>query len=53
MPFYKIRRYFPRAGRRLGASRDSPPLPDEHLMVGLFDCLLLGETDCILEPYVQ
>ncbi|ETN44058.1 uncharacterized protein HMPREF1541_10923 [Cyphellophora europaea CBS 101466] len=53
MPFYNIRRYILRTGRRLGCGRDSPPLPGEHLMIVLFDCLLLDNVDCMFEPYVQ
>lgn len=53
MPFYKIRRYVPRAGRRLGCTRDSSSLPEEHPMIIYLDCLLLDGTDCILEAYVQ
>ncbi|ETN45865.1 uncharacterized protein HMPREF1541_00046 [Cyphellophora europaea CBS 101466] len=53
MPFYKIRRYIPRAGRHLGCGRDSPPLAEEHLMIVLFDCLLLDNVDCVFEPYMQ
>lgn len=51
VPFYKIRRYVRRAGRRLGCARDSPPLPEEHLMVVFFDILLLDDTDCVFESY--
>ena len=50
MPFYKIRRYVSRAGRRLGCARDSPPCEDEHLMMVFYDVLLLDNVSCLHEP---
>ena len=51
MPFFVIRRYITRAGRRLGCDQDSPPSPDEHLMIVFYDLLLLDDTHCINEAY--
>ncbi|KAK5936458.1 hypothetical protein PMZ80_011302 [Knufia obscura] len=53
MPFYKIRRYVTREGRRLGCAEDSPPDPGEHLMVVFHDILLWDERKCIDEIYSQ
>ncbi|KAK5936570.1 hypothetical protein PMZ80_011168 [Knufia obscura] len=53
MPFYKIRRYVTREGRRLGCAEDSPPDPNEHLMVVFHDILLWDERKCIDETYSQ
>src|SRR4051812_36294704 len=39
MPFYKIRRYVSRASCRIGCRGDSPPEPDEHLMIVFHDLL--------------
>ncbi|KAK5219359.1 hypothetical protein LTR47_011506 [Exophiala xenobiotica] len=50
MPFYKIRRYVTREGRRLGCARDSPPSEDEHLMIMFYDMLLLDNILCLHEP---
>jgi DNA ligase-4 len=49
MPFHKIRRHVTREGRRLGCARDPPASHDEHLMVMLFDLLLLDDTVCLHE----
>ena len=51
MPFFVIRRYVTRAGRHLGCDQDSPPSPDEHLMIVFYDLLLLDDTHCISEAY--
>ncbi|KAK5069354.1 hypothetical protein LTR51_008604 [Lithohypha guttulata] len=53
MPFYKIRRYVTREGRRLGCGEDSPPEPDEHLMIIFHDILLWNRHSCIHETYMQ
>ena len=51
MPFFKIRRYVTRARRRLGCDQDSPPSPQEHLMIVFHDLLLLDDTNCTDEAY--
>jgi DNA ligase-4 len=51
VPFYKIRRYVTREGRQLGCDQDSPPSPDEHLMMMFYDIHLLDDLSCIYEPY--
>ena len=51
MPFYKIRRHVLRAEHRLDYAEDSPPSDEEHLMIMLFDLLLLDYTHCLVEPY--
>ena len=33
--------------------RDSPPSPDEHLMIIFYDLLLLDDTHCINEAYAD
>ncbi|KAK5080412.1 hypothetical protein LTR05_008661 [Lithohypha guttulata] len=52
-PFYKIRRYVTREGRRLGCAEDSPPDPDERLMIIFHDVLLWNEHKCIDKSYTQ
>ncbi|KAI5204492.1 DNA ligase/mRNA capping enzyme [Aureobasidium subglaciale] len=41
--FDKIRKHVSRAGTFLGAENDTPRQPDEHLMIILFDLLLLDD----------
>ena len=53
MPFYKIRRYVTREGRRLGCAQDSPLDPNEHLMVIFHNILLWDRHKCIDETYTQ
>jgi DNA ligase-4 len=53
MPFYKIRRYVTREGRRLGCAEDSAPDPEEHLMIVFHDILLWDNRRCIDETYTQ
>jgi DNA ligase-4 len=53
MPFHRIRQYVRREGRRLGYARDSPVLEEEHLMVMLFDLLLLDDIVCLHESHDQ
>lgn len=53
MPFYKVRRYVTRAGRRLGCAEDSAPDPDEHLMIVFHDVLLWDDRKCIDETYTR
>jgi DNA ligase 4 len=50
-PFHKIRKHIQRAGRRLGCARDSPVQKGEHLMVVLYDLLLLDDNICVREPH--
>jgi ATP-dependent DNA ligase len=50
-PFHKIRKHVRRAGRRLGCARDSPVQEGEHLMVVLYDLLLLDDNICVREPH--
>ncbi|KAH7110965.1 hypothetical protein EDB81DRAFT_831389 [Dactylonectria macrodidyma] len=50
-PFYKIRRHVKRAGRFLGAARDSPVESSEHLMIMFYDILLLDDIVCGLETH--
>jgi len=44
-------RYVTRAGRRLDYVQDSPPSPDEHLMIAFHNLLLLDDVRCISEAY--
>jgi DNA ligase 4 len=53
IPFHRIRQYVTREGRRLGCARDSPVSEEEHLMVMLFDLLLLDDIVCLHEPHDQ
>ena len=46
-----IRRHVTREGRQLGCDRDSPPSPDELLMMMFYDVLLLDDNHCIYETY--
>ena len=46
-----IRRHVTREGRQLGCDRDSPPSPDELLMMIFYDVLLLDDNHCIYETY--
>jgi hypothetical protein len=48
MPFYKIRRYVLRAGRRLGCAENSPPSEDERLMIVSARDIL---SVCVLSSY--
>jgi DNA ligase 4 len=50
-PFHKIRKHVRRAGRRLGCVRDSLVQEYEHLMVMLYDLLLLDDNICVREPH--
>ena len=50
-PFHKIRKYVQRSGRFLGCGRDSPVNQDEHLMIMLYDLLLLDDIICIWEHH--
>jgi DNA ligase-4 len=45
--FDKIRRHVSRAGTFIGAENDSPGQPGEHLMIILFDLLLLDDEDIL------
>jgi DNA ligase-4 len=45
--FDKIRQHVSRAGSFLGAENDSPAHPGEHLMIILFDLLLLDDEDIL------
>jgi DNA ligase-4 len=45
--FDKIRQHVSRAGSFLGAENDSPAHPGEHLMIILFDLLLLDDQDIL------
>jgi DNA ligase-4 len=51
MPFYKIRKYVLRAGHRIGCAQDSPPSEDEHLMIMLYDVLLVDNINCLSNSY--
>ena len=53
MPFHRIRQYVTHEARRLGCARDSPVLEEEHLMVMLFDLLLLDDIVCLHESHDQ
>ncbi|KAI5255165.1 DNA ligase/mRNA capping enzyme [Aureobasidium subglaciale] len=50
--FDKIRKHVSRAGTFLGAENDTPRQPDEHLMIILFDLLLLDD-EAILSQSVE
>jgi DNA ligase-4 len=45
--FDKIRQHVSRAGTFIGAENDSPGQPGEHLMIILFDLLLLDDEDIL------
>jgi DNA ligase-4 len=45
--FDKIRKHVSRAGSFIGAENDSPSHPGEHLMIILFDLLLLDDEDIL------
>jgi ATP-dependent DNA ligase len=49
--FRKIREHVRRAGHRLGCAQDSPVQEGEHLMVMLYDLLLLDDDICVREPH--
>ena len=51
MPFYKIRKYVLRAGNRIGYTQESPPSEDEHLMVMLYDVLLVDNINYLSNSY--
>ncbi|ROT43075.1 hypothetical protein SODALDRAFT_266450 [Sodiomyces alkalinus F11] len=46
-PFHKIRKYVSRSGRFLNAEQDSPPDPNEHLMIVYFDVLLIDDESLL------
>jgi DNA ligase-4 len=50
-PFYKIRKHVQRSGRWLGNQADSPPSLHEHLMIVLYDVLLLDENILLRKPH--
>ena len=50
-PFHKIRKHVQRSGRSLETSKDSPVDLNEHLMIMLYDILLLDNTVCIRESH--
>ncbi|KAF1346092.1 hypothetical protein BDV97DRAFT_301412, partial [Delphinella strobiligena] len=49
LAFDKIRSHVSRAGAFLGADQDSPPHPEEHLMIVFFDLLLLDDENLLNE----
>ncbi|ERF69377.1 hypothetical protein EPUS_08649 [Endocarpon pusillum Z07020] len=49
--FRKIRKHVRRACHRLGCAQDSPVQESEHLMVMLYDLLLLDNDICVREPH--
>lgn len=46
-PFHKICKYVQRADCRLGCAQDSPVEEGEHLIVVLYDLLLLNDNICV------
>jgi ATP dependent DNA ligase domain len=50
-PFRQIRKHVRRAGHRLGCAQDSPVQEGEHLMLMLYDLLLLDDEICVREPH--
>jgi DNA ligase-4 len=53
MPFYKIRRHILRAGHRIGCTQDSLQSEDEHLMLMLYDVLLMDKINCLSSSYAS
>lgn len=53
MPFYKIRRYVAREGRRLGCDADPAPDHNEHLMIIFHDLLLWDDRICLQQSYTR
>ena len=51
--FRKIRKHVRRAGHRLGCAQNSLIRESEHLMVMLYDLLLLDDDICVREPHDQ
>ncbi|KAJ5104378.1 hypothetical protein NUU61_001725 [Penicillium alfredii] len=51
--FHKLRKFLPRSGTFIGIENDSPPQPYEHLMIVLFDILLLDDDVCLKKPHRQ
>ncbi|PKY03779.1 DNA ligase/mRNA capping enzyme, partial [Aspergillus campestris IBT 28561] len=51
MDFHKLRKFISRSGTFIGTENDSPPQPDEHLMIIFFDILLLDDSICLRKPH--
>ncbi|PLB42238.1 ATP dependent DNA ligase domain protein [Aspergillus candidus] len=51
MDFHKLRKFISRSGTFIGTENDSPPQPDEHLMIVFFDILLLDDNVCLRKPH--
>ncbi|GFF35133.1 pre-mRNA-splicing factor sap61 [Aspergillus udagawae] len=49
--FHKLRKFIARSGTYIGIDNDSPPQPYEHLMIVLFDILLLDDDICLRKPH--
>ncbi|KAJ5272397.1 Nucleic acid-binding OB-fold [Penicillium angulare] len=49
--FHKLRKFMSRSGTFIGIESDSPPQPYEHLMIVLFDVLLLDDDVCLRKPH--
>ncbi|KAL2760634.1 hypothetical protein ACRALDRAFT_2130781 [Sodiomyces alcalophilus JCM 7366] len=46
-PFHKIRKHVSRSGRFINVEQDSPPDPDEHLMIVYYDVLLIDDESLL------
>lgn len=53
MPCHEIRRHVRRAGQRVGCRGDSPPAPEEHLMIVFHDLLLWDEHVTLTHTHAQ
>lgn len=51
LEFHKIRKHVSRSGRFLGTDEDSQAHPHEHLMLVLYDVLLVDDYAVMVEPY--
>jgi DNA ligase-4 len=52
-PFDYLRRHIMRAGRFIGNANDPPPSPNSHLMIVLFDVLLVDDKSYLHLPLSQ
>ena len=53
LEFHKIRKMVSRSGSFLGTDADSLPHPDEHLMIVLFDVLLVDDASLLSLPHAS
>ncbi|KAL9100488.1 MAG: hypothetical protein Q9163_004143 [Psora crenata] len=53
LEFHKIRKHVARSGSFLGTKEDSQPHPHEHLMIMLYDVLLIDDSPALHLPYCR